>query len=225
MQTPHPDRSVRVAALDCLSKLGNREAIAVIDSFVEETSPSGDVLREARHAKAVLLDRKDVALREILADIFPDESPVFALEVDYHDVFGVKLQRVARALGQAMEQYHSNHWDDFITKLDGVCDLIVRHIYDKHAELLGLDDTRAHAMAQQDYGNRLSMSQFKNTFSAVQPLLEAIHAMRNEATTTHVEDRDGAEKPGVGPDEGALCLEQFRALFPKIVTAINVAKR
>jgi len=221
LKTPHPNRAVRVAALDCLANLKSRKAILVIDEFVAETSPSGDVLQAARHAKAVLMDRKDLSLREVLAEVFPDDSVVFDLSIDYQVIFGARLARIARALSEAITQHQSCHWDDFVTKLDGLCELIVRHIYDKYPHLLGIDQVQAQKMVRRDYANRLSMSQFRQAFPAAQPLLESIHATRYEATTAHVEDRDGSEKPGVGREEAELSLEQFRMAFTKMVSTLT----
>jgi len=167
------------------------------------------------------MDRKDLSLREVLAEVFPDDSVVFDLSIDYQVIFGARLARIARALSEAITQHQSCHWDDFVTKLDGLCELIVRHIYDKYPHLLGIDQVQAQKMVRRDYANRLSMSQFRQAFPAAQPLLESIHATRYEATTAHVEDRDGSEKPGVGQEEAELSLEQFRMAFTKMVSTLT----
>ena len=220
LRAAHPDRAVRVAALDCLAQLGNRKAIPVIDAFVSETSTSGDVLQAARHAKAVLMERKDLRLREVIAEAFPDDSPVFDLGIAYDAVFGVRLGRITKYLSVAMEHYRSGRWDPFVTQLDGVCDTLVRHVYENYPGLLGIEPVLAHSMARQDYPNRLAMSQFKKAFLPAQPLLESIHAIRGEATVAHIEDSDGVEKPGVEQEEADLALDQFRSAFTTLVTAM-----
>jgi len=218
---PHPDRQVIIAALNSLSNLKSRKAIPFIDKFMTETSPSGDVLQAARYAKAVIQERKDLPLFEALTAAFPNDSTVFSIGVDYHAVFGARLQRVARFITDAMDQYHSGHWDDFVTKLDGVCDLIVRHIFEQYPQLLAMEKTRAQNMAGRQYANRLGVSEFQVAFTSVQPLLASIHAMRDEATTAHGEDSDGTEKTGLGESDANLALDQFRTAFEKLITKLG----
>jgi len=212
---PHSSREVLVAAMACIEKLGNPKAVQAVERFIAETSPSGDVLRAARHARAVLEGRQDVQLLDILPRLFPDAPAV--LETDYQCVLGARVPRLAKALGDAASQYEAGHWDDLVTKLDGVCDLLVRHIFERYPQLLGLDETKASKLARQDYANRIAMTEFRNAFPVVQPLLLAIHDARQEASTAHIEDSDGAEKPGVNKETADFVLDQFRTAFVKVM--------
>lgn len=221
LATPHPDRDVLVAALNCLGELRSREAISAIDRFISQISPSAEVLQAARRAKAVLMDREDLPLLDALASVFPHDSPVLDFEIDYQVTLGARLLRVARSLDEAMEQYRFCHWGVFVTKLDAVCDVLVRRIYVEYPSLLGIDKSKGETMARQEYANRLAMAAFRTAFPAVHPLLDAIHVWRNDAKTAHVEDSDGTEKPGVGKEEADLALEHFRIAFMKLVPELK----
>ena len=44
-----------------------------------------------------------------------------------------------------------------------------------------------------------------------------IHALRDEATTAHAEDRDGTGKPGLTETEATLAKKQFIHVYPRYI--------
>ena len=223
LSPPHSERRVLVAALNSLERLGQERAIKSIDQFVTDTSPSNEVLHAARHARAVLQNRNDLELLEVLARIFDDGSPVLDPKVDYEKLFGLsRMKRLAKGLSESLLLKENGYWEEFVTKLDGICDMLNRHLFDKHWAAMGLPEEKARALSKREYGNRLSISEFRNSFPVLQPLMQTINDMRNAATTAHQEDSDGTEKPGLEEDDASLAIEQFKNLFTRYVEAVTV---
>ncbi|MCX5677351.1 MAG: hypothetical protein NTX87_20395 [Planctomycetota bacterium] len=211
-----------MAALNGLERLGQERAIKSIDHFVTDTSPSSEVLHAARHARAVLQDRNDLELLEVLARVFDNTSPVLDPKVDYEKVFGLsRMNHIAKGLSVALGERDVGHWEDFVTRLDGICDILNRHLFDKHGPAMSLSDEKARAMSRQDYGNRLVMTEFRKRFPVLQPLMQTIHDMRYDATTAHPEDSDGTGKPGLEESDATLAIEQFKKLFTVYVEAVT----
>ena len=222
LSPPHSDRRVLLTTLNCLERLGHESAITAIEQFVADTSPSNEVLHAARHARAVLQGRNDLELLEVLAKIFDDTSPVLDPKVDYEKVFGLsRMKHLAKGLSDALGERDVSHWEDFVTRLDGICDILNRHLFDRHWSAMKLSKEKASAMSMQNYGNRLPMAEFRNRFPVLQPLMQTIHDMRYDATTAHPEDSDGTGKPGLEESDATLAIEQFKKLFTLYVEAVT----
>jgi len=218
---PHSDQEVLVAALGCVGQLGDRDGIEAIDAFLSNTSPSGRVLQAARMAKARLQDRHDLSFLESLSAIFPEDSPVLNLAIRYDSMLGRgRITRLSRALASTLEQWHAEHWDDCLCCLDGVCDVLVRHVYENCWERMGIEENQARKLAAKQYGNRLNVSQFRSAFPALQSMFSTIHELRQEARTAHVEDADGGEKQGVRKEDAEFALNTFRAAFIQLVERV-----
>jgi hypothetical protein len=142
--------------------------------------------------------------------------------VDYEKVFGLsRIRNIAKGLSLALGERDACHWDDFVTRLDGICDILNRHLFDKHWSAMSLSEEKARAMSRQDYGNRLLKPEFRNRFPVLQPLMLTIHDMRYDATTAHAEDSDGTGKPGLEESDATLAIEQFKKLFTVYIEAVT----
>ena len=215
-----------MAALECAGRLGDPRAIDAIDQYLGATSPSGDVLQAARRAKAVLQGRHDLPFLGVLSEVLPQDSAALSLDIDYEAMFGIaRLTRLAKAMQEALGELRAEHWEDFVTRLDGVCDSLIRHLYGTLWQRIKLDEKKAHELARKDYGNRLALSELKRAFPKLQSSLAAIHSLRHEATTAHLEDADGGEKPGIGREEAEIALDHFRIAFPAYVQEMSSSQR
>jgi hypothetical protein len=222
LSVPHSDSSVTIAALRCLEKLGKKESLGAIDDYVKQTSAAGEILKAARKAKLVLQERNDLEFFDVLLKIFEADSPVLDPSLNYEAVFGnSRMNRLGSALAKSLEQREVGHWDDFVTRLDGVCEVLVRHVFEKYWSAMKLDEAKGLMMAKKEYANRLEISEFKNTFRSIQPLLLSIHQMRKDATTAHVENADGGEKPGFQESDADLALREFKKMFPEYMATVQ----
>jgi HEAT repeat protein len=212
--SPHSSPDVRVAALQCVEHIGDPGVIAQIDEFVAETSPSDEILNAARHAKMTLLGRADLELVEVLSRIMPPDSPALEPSIDYAKEFGVaRVKRLARGIQDAVSQWGAGHWDDFVTKINGVCEVLSRHLFETRYAAMGLDKERAARLASKPYRNRLDISEFKQSLGSIQAPMASIHQLRSEAETAHVENADGSEKPGLEKTDAELARDEFKKLF------------
>jgi len=221
LDPPHPDRAVLVAVLECLAVLGGGEALAIVEGFVRETSPSGDILRAARRAKIVLQKRGDAVLFDALGEFFAADAPVLDPSIDYDALLGPRARRLAGSLKEVWGRFTDGDWDDFVTHLDAACDMLVKHLFERGAEKMGLSGERIGRLLLANYANRLSVSEFKKEFPDLQATFSQIHVFRDEGKTAHTEDRDGAEKPGLSETGAGLALESFRHVFPRYVSALS----
>jgi HEAT repeat protein len=218
---PHPE-AVLIATLKCLSRIGQRETIAAIDSFVGETCPAREVLKAAHHAKALLQGRKDFSLIDALAFTFEPDSPVVDLSVNYGDIFGAaRVSVLASGLARAGNEWQAGQWSYFVTTMDAVCDVLNRHQFETQWARMNLAEGKAKELAKKEYGNRLRVSEYEKTFANLQPMFAAIHSMRGEAEIAHLENQDGTAKGGVGEDQAKLVIEQFKLLFPAFLDALD----
>ena len=223
---PHADPSVRVAALDCIGKAGDRGMISKLDAFLEDTSPSGAVLTAARHAKATLQGRKDLSFIQALEQLFPLGSPVLDLSVNYDDMLGPrKLASVTTGLIAMTEQWEAGHWGDFVTRTDAVCDVLCKRLYEMQWAAMGLEKEKSRVLASKDYGDRLYVSEFKDTFRRIQPLMLSIHNMRGDAGVAHLENVSGAGGTPIGRTEAELARQQFMSLFAAWVDQVSKKER
>lgn len=222
LSPPHSDPQVVVAAIKAIEAMHDERGIAVIDDFIAQTSPGGEMLRAARHTRATLQDRKDVDLLDALAEMFPPESPVLDPAVNYTDILGqARVTRIAAALRKSLDLRGGGHWDECVTKIDGVCDALCRAVFELHPDFLGLESTRGRNLAEKPYGTRLGVSEFKRVFPSVQPILAYIHSMRQDGSAAHLEDNDGAGKPGLGEQETERVFDEFRKVFPEYLAALK----
>ena len=223
LYVPHSDSLVTIAALQCLGKLGKKESVGVIDEFVKRTSAAGDIQKASRQAKLVLQDRNDLEMFGVLSQIFEGNVAILDTSINYEEVFGnSRMKRIRCRLAEALAQLDVGHWDDFVTCLDGVCDILSRHAFEKCWAAMKLAEAKGQMMAKKDYANRLGMAEFKNTFPSIQPLLLSIHQMRGNAETAHAEDSDGSGKPGLDKLDADLSLSQFKKAFPEYIAIVRL---
>jgi len=220
LDPPHPNEDVVLAALECLAQLGGRTALKIVDGFLQETSPEGVVLREARRAKIVLQDRNDADLFEALSQFFPEDSNVLNPSLDYDALLGGRARRLAAGLTDSWTQWEAGHWGDFVTHLDAACDLLVRHLFTAAPAKMKLGRDKCRQLATKPYGNRLSVSQFRDAYPVLQAGFSEIHALRGEGTTAHVEEPDGTAKPGLTDTGAKFAMDQFVQLFPRYVAEL-----
>lgn len=218
---PHPDESVVLAALKCIARLCGQRALQIVNEFLRETSPEGEVLKAARRAMIGLQDRGDADLFEALSHFFPEDSDVLDPAVRYDSVLGGRAKRLAARLADSYRQLMAGHWDDFVTHLDGACDVLVRHLFESAWHPMKLDESRAKQLAARPYGNRLHVSEFRTAFPVIQAGFAQIHALRYEGTAAHAEDPDGTPKPGLTETEAKLAMEQFSQVFPRYVAELR----
>jgi hypothetical protein len=214
LSPPHSNPEVREKALWCLEHIGDVSAIPQIDEFMAETQPSGKILQAARHAKMTLLGRDDLEFVEALSSFAPADSPALDPSIDYAKAFGAdRIERLARGLQNTLRQWNDGHWDDYVTKLDGVCDVLSRHLFENKWNLMALDEEKAKKLAVQQYGNRVDHSGFKQAFPRLHASMMSIHQFRHDAETAHLENTDGTAKRGLRKAEAELAKDEFRMLF------------
>ncbi|NLX57671.1 MAG: hypothetical protein GXY74_01125 [Phycisphaerae bacterium] len=221
LNPPHADSRVLASALECLGRLQCQEAIPVIDAFMSDTASFGDVFLAARHAKATLQRRQDMRLLDVLSSVFPSDSPVLDLDLRYDELLGTaRTSVIGNALADAEQRWNSSDWGVYITKVDAVCEVLVRHLFESCWRRMGLDQPKAKQLATKEYANRLHVSEFRDGFPLLQPLLLSIHNMRAEADVAHIEDNDGTGKVGVGEEQAYLVREQFKTAFSQCVEVL-----
>jgi hypothetical protein len=214
LSSPHSSVDVQVAALQCLEHMGKPSVIPQIDEFVTETSASDRILQAARHAKMTLLGRADLELVEVLSRIMPSDSPALEPSTDYAREFGAaRVKRLAGGLRDAVSQWEAGHWDDYVTKLYGVCEVLSRHLFETHYAAMGLEKDRAARLAGGHYRNRLDLSEFRKAFGSIHAPMVSIYQLRGDAETAHVEGSDGSGKPGLQKADAELARDEFRKLF------------
>ena len=218
----HSDPRVLIAALDSIGRLHRPEAILVIDAFLSDTAPFGDVFLAARHAKATLQGRQDMGLLDVLSSVFDADSSVLDLDLKYDQILGTaRVSVIGKALEDAEQRWKSSDWGVFITKINAVCEVLVRHLFEFCWKEMGLDEAKSKDLAKRQYANRLGITEFERAFPIMQPLFLSIHNMRAEADIAHLEDNDGAGKTGVGAEQAHLVREQFKAVFPQCIQVLR----
>jgi hypothetical protein len=221
LSSPHSSPDVQVAALLCLEHMGEPSVISHIDEFIAETSPSDSILQAARHAKMTLEGRADLELVEVLSRILPLDSPALEPSIDYAKEFGAfRVKHLAGGLQDAIGQWEAGHWDDYVTKLSGVCEALSRHLFETRHAAMGLEKGHAAKLARGPYRNRLDISEFRKAFGSIHARMVSIYQLRGEAETAHVEDSDGTGKPGLQKADAELARDEFRKLFGEYASLV-----
>ena len=221
LSSPHSSADVEVAALECLEHMGEPSVIPQIEEFITETSPSDRILQAARHAKMTLQGRADLELVEVLARIMPLDSPALDPSIDYAKEFGnARVKRLADGLQDAVSQWEAGHWDDYVTKLYGVCEVLSRHLFETRHVAMGLEKDRAAKLAGGHYRNRLDISEFRRAFGSIHAPMVQIYQLRGDADTAHVEGSDGSGKPGLQKTDAELARDEFRKLFGEYASLV-----
>ncbi len=219
---PHSDDRVIMAALACAGELGDERAVEDIERFLDATSPGGRVRRAARRALAVLRRPNDVALLDVLARIFPGDSGMLDLEVDYGALLGsARLGMVTTQLGEFLRQWDKGHWNDCACVMDNVCDALQMAVFERCHPMLGWSEEVAQKRMQKPYGNRLHAQEFRKVFPDMQAFCLLVHNARGKSRTPHAATKDGAERVGVGQAEMQVILDLFRQRFPEVIGVLR----
>jgi HEAT repeat protein len=221
LSPPHSSADVQVAALQCLEHMGEPSVISQIDEFIAETSPSDSILQAARHAKMTLEGRADLELVEVLSRILPLDSSALEPSIDYAKEFGAfRVKHLAGGLQDAIGQWEAGHWNDYVTKLSGVCEVLSRHLFETRHAAMGLEKGHAAKLACGPYRNRLDISEFRKAFGSIHARMVSIYQLRGEAETAHVEDSDGTGKAGLQKADAELARDEFRKLFGEYASLV-----
>jgi hypothetical protein len=117
----------------------------------------------------------------------------------------------------AMKQWEARHWDDFVERIDGLCDLFNQDIFENHWGRLGLTKDKAQSYLTKPYGGRMHMDELKNALPTVQTLFTSIHSLREFAEGPHPLKSDGTPRPGINESQASLAMDQFKELFTSYV--------
>lgn len=224
---PHSEPEIRIAALRGLAEIKAPAGLALVKEFIDETSPSGSVIVEARRTRIILENRFDGELFEELEHFLPEESPLLDATTEYAKIIGTgQIKPVASTLRDAWSQWETGHWDDFVTRLNAIMELLIRQIYRQAYVPLGLSDDQRKKVSEKEYANLISAGYFKSAFPRLQSLCEIILSLRRESPVAHAQNADGSNKAGVNEDDAKKGRGYFADAFTEAIVILqNPANR
>lgn len=218
----HPDLEVQSAFVVCIGQLGQPEGVALLEEFSRQMSPGPDIKAQVRQAILHLRDREDASLFELLEQLLAQEAKVLDLEIDYQRLLGLRhLNAITNGLRLAVREWNAGHWGPFITSIDGVCDILVKVLYEKYLPILGIASDRAAKLLKDKYHNRLKVAEFEQRMGRVQRALLDIHDLRGEDSTAHAQGPDGSNNTPAEEQEAKQALDRFGFALPEIVEAFR----
>lgn len=144
--------------------------LEVVKTFIDDTAPEGEILKVARQARLRLEHRTDTELFTILSFYFQSDATVLGPSLNYDQLLGTELRAsVTRNLFKARTLWEDGHWDEFLTKINGVMEAVVKQIYRTKYASMGLDQQRGEKQAcNPSYAPLLATNDFKTTFPKLQ---------------------------------------------------------
>lgn len=222
LEPPHPEQCVRLAALAALSEMGGCEALDVVTRFMEDTAPEGETLSAARRARMRLEDRRDTELFEVLAVFYKPDNDVLDPAIDYGKLLGTTLLASStKALQKAQRFWEEGHWDEFVTRLSGVVEAMVKQVVRKRYAEISWDQAKAEKMARGSLANILNSTEFKNGYSRLQAHANTLYSFRHGSPTAHVMNVDGSSKEEASEDDAEYVREEFLQAFEEAVKALR----
>jgi hypothetical protein len=208
---PHSSQDVVLAALDTVGQIGNPAGVQLVREYIEGIAPAGSVLAKARRILMSLEHRNDTDLFEQLRRFLPEDSPALDPAINYESLLGSGNMRSAmKVLRDCVTQWDACHWDDFVTRMCGIFELMVRVIYSKAHHQMGLDENRRTRMIKDgQYANLIGCGEFKQAFPSFQASCQQVLIFRRDSPVAHASNPDGSEKPGVDEDDARLVRDHF----------------
>jgi hypothetical protein len=214
----HPHGAVQTAAVKALGAIGNKKGLEVLRRFVDDTAPSGDLLAATRRSRIALEVRGDAELFDELRKMFGEESELVDPAIDYSSAVGQELLRpLTQSLSEASKRRQVGHWDDLVTRLDGIAELLVRALYRRKFADFGLAKDKAEPLSKGNYANLINVSQFKDKYPKLHAQCDLLHTYRREAPAAHAANADGTEKAGVTEQDAENALTVFREVIRELM--------
>lgn len=222
LNSPHPDRTVRVRAVKCLVAFGEREDLEICEQYYRDTAPHGAERRAVAMAIASLSSRTDIELLEALPWLLGEESRLCdPQKVNYEKLFGeTRCGTIAAGMTRCRTLYEQADWDSFVTKADGVAHAVIKGTCERNMTDLGLSRESLHKKSQK-HGNLLGFLTSQNGYEQIGRLGQELHNLRQKATVAHLESEDGSPKPGItDPIEAEEALQYLRKLFRSSISSM-----
>ncbi len=164
----HPSQDVVIAALEAIGQIGNRDGVTLILEYINDMAPPPAILAKARRVRMFLEQRNDSDLFESLARFLQEDSPALDPAINYESLLGLGAMRSAtKVLRDCGSRLDVGHWDDFVTRMNGIFELMVRVVYARCNAAMGIDDIRRGKMLKGgEYAPLISCGEFKQTFNS-----------------------------------------------------------
>lgn len=223
LRPPHADHQVRRAALEAMAAMRGQEALEAVKRFIDDTAPEGETLTVARQARMRLEERNDINLFGILGKYFDAEAEVLDPAIDYDQLLGSELRgSITRSLIKAQTLWEDGHWDEFLTKINGVMEALIKHIFRTRWSVMHIDQAKGEKMAGGSaYAPLLAMTEFKAAFPKLQSHANTIQSFRRESPTAHAMNKDGSAKAEAGQDDADYVRNEFRPAFAEAINALR----
>lgn len=223
LRPPHADHQVRRAALEALAGMKGQDALDAVKRFIDDTAPEGETLAVARQARMRLEVRNDIDLFGILGKYFDAEAEVLDPAIEYDRLLGSELRgSITRSLVKAQTLWEDGHWDEFLTKINGVMEALIKHLFRTRWSTMHIDQAKGEKMAGGSaYAPLLAMTEFKSAFPKLQSHANTIQSFRRESPTAHAMNKDGSAKAEAGEDDADYVRNEFRPAFAEAINALR----
>lgn len=219
----HPNHEVLLAALDAIGKIENVVGVQVVQEYINDTAPPPPILAKARRVRMALEQRNDIDLFQNLARFLPEDSPALDPAINYESLLGLGPMRSAtKVLRDCGNRIDVGHWDDFVTRINAIFELMVRVVYTRCNAAMGIDDAKRNKMLKGgEYGPLISFGEFKQAFPSLQAICQQLLVLRRDAAVAHAGNPDGSEKAGVDEDDAQLAKGLFAKAWPQFVETLK----
>lgn len=221
LDPPHTDLTVRHSALNAIEHMPDSESLEVVKKFISDTAPEGQTLAIARHARLVLEQRRDLDLFDVLCKFYEAEEEVLDPTIDYAKLLGTLLPSVTKGLEKSLELFDDGHPAEFVARISGLMESVVKLVFRRRFSLLGIDQTKAESMARGHYHNLLNLTAFHSTYPKLQTHCSTIYAYRGESPTAHAANTDGSAKAEATSDDAECVRDEFKRAFAEAVKALR----
>jgi len=219
---PHSDHKVREFALEAIARMGDPRGLDIVKQFINDTTPEGEILAAARHARMVLEKRNDMGLFDVLAKFYGSDADVLDPAINYQQVLGASLvHSTTRALQKAQKFWEEAHWDEFLTKISGVIEALIRHVVRTRYSRMNWDQVKAENLARGNFANILHSTEFQNTFGKLQAHANTLYGFRHDSPTAHVMNTDGSPKAEATQEDAEYVREEFLHAFVEAIDALR----
>jgi len=209
--TAHPEKTVRIAAVDAIGNVGRSDDIAFLEEVRREESHIRDMTNRIDRAIALISNVGDFELLEILRKLTDEHLAFSDPKLDFAKIFGNKATVIKSQCFKAYRSWHSQNYSLYSTHLANVCDLISKRIMELFKDELfqGNEKRYVSVRASQSSENRYDV--IKGKFDPViGSCFKTVHALRVKASIAHPEDSKTEQpKAELSPEEGELAKENF----------------
>lgn len=220
--TYHRDERVRLASIQALGKLGSSKDIPLLESLKETESHMPEFVQEIDRAIAQISNLGDFDILDIMQKLTEGNKVFTDPTLDLTRIFGNKSSLIKNQCFKAYKAWHDEDYSLYVTRLDSVCDLVSKRIFDVFKDEIFVDE-KQHISVRTSQNTDTRYGFIKAHFDrTIGSCFSTVHALRVQADIAHPEDsRTEEPRAELTLEDGELAKDNFISAITKSIDKLK----